>query len=655
MHHRLSQLFASLALLCLLLLAWFIYASGYTGGAWYDDIPNLAGLAEVHDLDSAMAFVSTPRAGPAGRPIASASFLINAPSWPYDISDFLVTNTLIHLLNGALIAWLAFKLCQLLPTRVKYPEWLAVSIAALWVSHPLLLSASLMTVQRMATLCATFVFIGLLFYVHGIENLKLRPVKAFFQLSSGIGIGTLLAVFTKENGILLPLLALVLEGTLLHTHANPAPAWYRTWRRVFLILPPLLIICYIAFKWESFVIAGYATRDFTLSDRLFTQLHVLFDYLTLTFIPTRSALGPIHDDYSIAHSIFTPATTFLLLIFWSMLSCSTFLLRRKYPVFAFGVLWFIAAHSLESSVIPLELYFEHRNYVPLIGPIFWLAHLAWKFHEKGYRLILLALGTFLLLELFILHEAAETWGNRYLAAELWYEQHPNSERAAQFLSIYYSKTGQHEKASEIIYAAHQRNPHKPGLALQTLQLSCGLGNEQERLSQLLSSKGRDTLSTGKPNTVICDAADAIKEKVIAGRCGSITPENALALIDIVLENPRLENAPDIKYCLNGNKAGYYFHERNLSKTVEHMEIAYSYKPLAADAAQIAELLASAGLYNEGLARLNEALQSLPKSERSVAKWRNRLMPVKEKIEAMRDRANASDSKNSQGIVTNHAN
>lgn len=655
MLNNLNRTLPGIFLIVVLFGIWYIYKIGHSGGLWFDDIANLHGLAEVTDVTSALNFIFTPQGGPAGRPIALASFLINTPSWPDAINDFLITNTLIHLLNGTLIAWLVFKSCKLIPHTVKNPEWVAVSVAIIWTSHPLLLSASLMAVQRMATLCATFVFIGLLLYVHGIANLKTSPVKAFFQLSIGIGMGTLFAVFTKENGILLPLLALVFEGTLLHAHVNSAPIWYRAWRRVFLIIPPMLIICYIGYRWESFVIAGYAIRDFTLSDRLLTQLHVLFDYLRLTFIPVRSALGPIHDDYAIAHGIFTPFSTFFLLIFWSTLSITAILLRRKYPVFAFGVLWFIAAHSLESSVIPLEMYFEHRNYVPLIGPIFWLVYVAWKFHEKGYELALLALGTFLLLELFILHEAADTWGNRYLAAELWYGQHPNSERAAQFLSIYYSKTGQKEKASELIYEAHLRNPNKPGLALQSLQLSCGLGNEQERLSQLLSPKGRDTLSEGKPNSVICDAADAIREKVLAGRCGSITPQKTQEIIDIILENKGLNNAPDIKYCLNANKASYYFHERNLSKTVEHMEIAFSHKPLVADITQIAELLASAGLYDEALLKLNEALKHPPKSVRSVEKWRTRLIPVKQKIEAMRKHANNSDLKSLNTLKANHAN
>ncbi len=44
--------------------------------------------------------------------------------------------------------------------------------------------------------------------------------------------------------------------------------------------------------------------------------------------------------------------------------------RKKWPLFAFAVLWFFAGHALESTFLPLEYFFEHRNYLPLLGPIF---------------------------------------------------------------------------------------------------------------------------------------------------------------------------------------------------------------------------------------------------------------------------------------------
>jgi hypothetical protein len=37
---------------------------------------------------------------------------------------------------------------------------------------------------------------------------------------------------------------------------------------------------------------------------------------------------------------------------------------RSWPYLSFGVLFFFLNHLIESSIIPLELVFEHRNYIP---------------------------------------------------------------------------------------------------------------------------------------------------------------------------------------------------------------------------------------------------------------------------------------------------
>ncbi len=41
-----------------------------------------------------------------------------------------------------------------------------------------------------------------------------------------------------------------------------------------------------------------------------------------------------------------------------------FLLRRRYPLLLLAVLFFLVGHSMESTLIPLEMVYEHRNYLP---------------------------------------------------------------------------------------------------------------------------------------------------------------------------------------------------------------------------------------------------------------------------------------------------
>jgi tetratricopeptide (TPR) repeat protein len=41
--------------------------------------------------------------------------------------------------------------------------------------------------------------------------------------------------------------------------------------------------------------------------------------------------------------------------------------RRRRPVVALGIAWFLAAHALTATIVPLELVFEHRNYFASLG------------------------------------------------------------------------------------------------------------------------------------------------------------------------------------------------------------------------------------------------------------------------------------------------
>jgi hypothetical protein len=78
---------------------------------------------------------------------------------------------------------------------------------------------------------------------------------------------------------------------------------------------------------------------------------------------------------------------------------------------AFGILFFVADHRLESTLIPLELAFEHRNYLPSLGLILAAANLIGSATGAlaHFRPVIAALG---LLALFSLGLARSwVWGD----------------------------------------------------------------------------------------------------------------------------------------------------------------------------------------------------------------------------------------------------
>lgn len=105
-----------------------------------------------------------------------------------------------------------------------------------------------------------------------------------------------------------------------------------------------------------------------------TEARILFIYLWTLLIPYGPGLGLYHDDYIKSTGLMTPPTTLLSIFAWILIiALSVLSLKVRTKIFdnasyvIFGLIFFLFAHVLESSILSLELYFEHRNYLPAVG------------------------------------------------------------------------------------------------------------------------------------------------------------------------------------------------------------------------------------------------------------------------------------------------
>src|SRR5207244_2060668 len=120
-------------------------------------------------------------------------------------------------------------------------------------------STVLYVVQRMTELAAFFCLCGLLAYLKGRTLAAAGQVKrGYTWMSAAVALGTPLAILAKENGALLPVYIGVIELTLLSAVARP-PRW-NLWSAVFLALPPIALVAYLAFTPGT--MAGYSIRTF---------------------------------------------------------------------------------------------------------------------------------------------------------------------------------------------------------------------------------------------------------------------------------------------------------------------------------------------------------------------------------------------------------
>lgn len=439
---------------CILVLCVLAYSLGLFGGFLFDDFPNIVDKPELRALDGTtlhwLALAVSSNAGPLHRPVSMLSFGLDYFLFGLSPLAFKLTNLLIHLANGVLLYQLARRITtRLLPKSYQAsanPCSLALLSAALWLLHPLNVSTVVYVVQRMDELATLFVLLGLLCYAEGRERMA-RGEHRLIATVFGIGVFGLLAVLSKENGALIMAYALVIElccyrfavGTARENRILKCCFWLTV------ALPVTLFAAYLTLH-PQWLATGYARRDFTLYQRLLSEARIQCDYLLWILVPLPRWMGIYHDDFLTSTGLLHPATTLAAILFLTALVVSAWRLRRTSPGFTFGVAWFLVGQSMESTIIPLELVFDHRNYLPMTGLLLGLvcALAPWLVRLLSKRLVLIGCGALVLVLAGVTADLAYTWGNPLRLALAGVADHPYSARA------------QYEAGRQIIFAGTAR-------------------------------------------------------------------------------------------------------------------------------------------------------------------------------------------------------
>lgn len=475
-----------LYLLVLTCLSCLVFWPGVSGSFLFDDVQNLRAMGNfggISDFSSLRAFVFSGVSSELGRPLSMLSFAIDAQDWPADPQAFKQTNILIHIINGLLFFVVTRRLFSALGVESTRAALGAFVAAAIWLLHPIQVATVLYVVQRMTELSALFVLAGVWAYLVFRQQAATPSLTAYIGISLLIGLLTGLAVLSKENGALLPLLLLVVEFTLLSSQSRSKRWWQ--WSGVVLILPTLVLIVYMLLKVND-PTQAFILRDFGLYERLLTQSRVLLEYGVNFFLPL-SVPNLFHDDYLTSRSLFEPLTTlFSLLSLLGMLGAA--LWWRKYrPVLSFALLWFFAGHLLESTVLPLEIYFEHRNYLPYIG----LAFAASYYLLKLSRVPFIAVASILVVALStVTWNYSSVWGDPTRLFETWYEQSPDSLRIRNEYAFMQLEKGQNSSAYEIFMQTQKQFPKHLGTQFFSVGIGCVMGKltEPEYLALLKNSE-----------------------------------------------------------------------------------------------------------------------------------------------------------------------
>jgi len=527
-------------IVCLLALCGGLYSFGVSPLFILDDDPSLSGLMQVKEQHNILEFIQNGTAGPLGRPISLLSFALQADEYP-NATAFKYVNIIIHLLIGGLIYNLLMLIGRFSKWSLEKAFWISFFSTLIWLISPIQVSTVSYVVQRMAQLSIFFTVAGLLFYLKGREWLiQEKHFKGYLTVSLGIGLGGLLAIFSKENGVLIILYLWVLEATLLQ-HL-PKPRFWIYWKTAFIYLPIIIIVSYFAMTIHPE--RDYSYRLFSLSERLLSESRILLNYLGNIFLPSYfMKFNLFQDDYVISKDIFTPISTlFSVITIISSFSLALWL-RKTAPVLAFGILWFFAGHALESTFIPLVLYFEHRNYLALLGPVFSVVVGIFALLQKESLTILfrkaifvLSMGWLLLISSATVFELS-LWRDPILQSIYWADQKPLSRYAQSHVSTMYLYIKQPQKAIERYKHMIDVFPNDAAPYVFWLDVACEypeveapeINTVYQRFNEVLDNDGA---VTGVQNLL---------DTYASGKCARFSPEIIENILSSLWNNPKIRN------------------------------------------------------------------------------------------------------------------
>ncbi len=357
-----SNIKKTLTFLALSFLLFAIYSNSFDCGWHFDDFPNITQNSNVQPHSLSWAEIKKSFHGTdsnaINRPLSFLTLALNYYFHQDNVLGYHVVNLLIHFLSTVFL-FLCIQQAISASSTCKFNKTYAYHIALLasfiWAIHPIQVTAVTYIVQRMASLAGLFSIASLYFYLLARSN-QAAHKTSFFLFAF---LAALLAFASKENSFMLPIVILAAELILIQGFSK------KTLLKNYKLLLGFTIaaLLFIVFQDLDSIVAGYSTRPFSLLERLLTQPRVILKYLYLIFCPIDQNFALLHDiEYS--NSLFYPWTT--IPAFLALLSTLLIALMKagRYPLISFSIIFFFLNHLIESSIVPLEMIFEHRNYLP---------------------------------------------------------------------------------------------------------------------------------------------------------------------------------------------------------------------------------------------------------------------------------------------------
>lgn len=478
-----------LAMVATAIICSLVYANSLQAPFVFDDLHNFIEnpYTQIEEVSAEKLWYAASRSPSSSRWLPNMSFALNYYFGEKDPTGYHLVNLVIHLLAGLLVYLLALQTLSL-PDMTRYGEYryeVSLIAAALWLLHPVQTNAVTYLVQRMTSMAALFCLLSLLLYVYGRSAVGKR--KYYF---SGALITGLMALVSKENSYMLPVMIGGYELFFLRSDFKVKftlknAGWVAATGGLLLVVALL----FVGPDVFSSLLGGYQTRDFTLGERLLTESRVVIFYLTILLFPAVARLNLTHD-FPISTGLFSPPGTFLAIACLAGLGYLVCRLYNSNRLLSFALFWFFINLLIESTIIPLELVFEHRLYLPSVFIFVGLTATSYQYFSKRVYLPRIMVAVIMISLAVLTWQRNETWKDGMTFWNDVLKKSPNNARAYNNLAEVYTARNDFAKSLYYYQKALVNKPPQNSLPIILKNLGFALivhGRYDEAMQHLIRS------------------------------------------------------------------------------------------------------------------------------------------------------------------------
>jgi protein O-mannosyl-transferase len=369
------------------------------------------------------------------RPMTMFSYWVSMQLSGADPTAYHAMSILLHMATAAMVFLIVRRLLDWSGGTDGRRDLLAGFAAAVFLLHPAQAESVAYLAGRAEVVSVLFAFAAFAVFLYR------RAAAVTWQTAAAVLVLFLAALLSKEHTIALPALLLLTDYWW-----NPGFSFKGIRQNWKLYVPMGLgAIVAVARFWSLIVgsaTAGFALKDFTWYQYLFTQFRALFVYVRIFVVPVQLTAD---WDFPISKTILDRGAIVGLAALIA-LAAAAWIYRRRFPLASYGFFVYLVLMAPTSSILPIQdTVAERRLYLGMLGLLLIAVDLLRRVKLET-RALAGACAAVAILAAIGAHARAEVWSDPVLLWKDTVEKSPNKVRGHLQLAQSYYDAGEYGAA-----------------------------------------------------------------------------------------------------------------------------------------------------------------------------------------------------------------